>query len=293
MSSPIPPPTLEQVCEKALRLPCSPSLLPQLALALQSDESSANEIERLISLDASLAAATLRLANSAAFGRGGIDTLEGAVFRLGAKEIYRLAALVLVNRWETGSKTALRWEPGDFSRHALCTAIAAEVLAEMTRRVEPQTAYTAGLVTDLGKLALAHCCAGFYPLVRASCAEKKCTWEQAEGEVFGYHHGDVSVRLLQAWKFPETFINTGRFMLRPTEAPATVLPLLSHLHAAKYLATALGPGVTEEGFLVTLHGGFLHEWGFTTEMLERAMPVVLERASARLGEKLTQGVVSI
>jgi HD-like signal output (HDOD) protein len=293
MTNSLQPPTIEQVCDKALRLPCSPSLLPQLALALQSDSSSGTEIERLISLDASLAAATLRLANSAAFGRGGIDTLEGAVFRLGAKEIYRLAALVLVNRWETGTKSALRWEPGDFSRHALCTAIAAEALAEMTGRVDPQAAYTAGLVSDLGKLALAHCCAGFYPTVRAICAAKKCTWELAEVEVLGYHHADVSVRLLQAWKFPETFINTGKFMLRPTEAPAPVLPLLSHLHAAKYLATALGPGVTEEGFLVTLHGGFLAEWGFTSEMLERAMPTVLDRASARLGEKLTQGVVSI
>jgi HD-like signal output (HDOD) protein len=293
MPSPIQPPTIAQVCEKALRLPCSPALLPRLALALQSDSSSATEIERLISLDSSLAAATLRLANSAAFGRGGIDTLEGAIFRLGAKEIYRLAALVLVNRWETGSKAALRWEPGDFSRHALCTAIAAEVLAEMTGRVEPQAAYTAGLVVDLGKLALAHCCADFYPAVRAMCAEKKCTWEQSETAVLGYNHADVSTRLLQVWKFPEGFVGACQYMLRPTEAPPAILPLLSHLHAGKYVATAFGPGVTEEGFLVTLHGGFLQEWGFTAEMLERAMPIVLERASARLGEKLTQGVVSI
>jgi len=287
------PLTIEQVCDKALRLPCSPSLLPRLALALQSDESSAFEIERLISLDASLAAATLRLANSAAFGRGGIDTLEGAIFRLGAKEIYRLAALVLVNRWETGTNKALRWEPGDFSRHALCTAIAAEVLSEMTGRLDPQTAYTAGLVTDLGKLALAHCCAEFYPAVRAFCADKKGTWEQGETAIMGYNHTDVSLRLLKAWKFPESFISAATYMLRPAEAPSTVLPLLAHLHAAKYLATAFGPGVTEEGFLSTLHGGFLREWGFTTELLERAMPVVLERASARLGEKLTQGSVSI
>jgi HD-like signal output (HDOD) protein len=287
------PPTIEQVCEKSLRLPCSPSLLPRLALALQSDESSAAEIERLIALDASLAAATLRLANSAVYSRSSIDSLEEAVFRLGAKEIYRLAALVLVNRWETGANTALRWEPGDFSRHALCTAIAAEVLAEATGRIEPQTAYTAGLVCDLGKLALAHTCAEHYPAVRAFCEQTHCTWEQAERTVLGYHHGDVSVRLLGAWKFPESFVLTAQHMLRPTEAPAAVLPLLAHLHAAKYLATAMGPGVTEDGFLVTLHGGFLREWSFTPEMLEEAMPTVLERAAQRLGEKLSHGPVSI
>ena len=55
----------------------------------------------------------------------------------------------------------------------------------------------------------------------------------------------------------------------------------------------MGPGVTEEGFLVTLHGNFLHEWGFTSEVLEDAMPVVLERATVRLGEKLLHGPVTI
>ncbi|HEY4300145.1 MAG TPA: HDOD domain-containing protein [Candidatus Didemnitutus sp.] len=293
MPAPNQPPTIEHVCEKALRLPCSPALLPRLADALQSDESSALEIERLISLDSSLAVATLRLANSAAFGRGGIETLEGAIFRLGAKEIYRLAALVLISRWELGAQTSLNREPGDFSRHALCTAIAAEVLADRTGRLEPQSAYTAGLVIDLGKLAMAHSGSAFYPAVQAMCVGKKCAWEQAESAIFGYNHGDVSVRLLQAWKFPERFVAAARYMLRPMEAPAEALPLLSHLHAGKYIAMSFGPGVSEDSFLTTLHGSFLQEWGFTAEIMEQAMPIVLERASARLGEKLTQGVVSI
>lgn len=292
MATPVPP-TLDQVCEKALRLPCSPSLLPRLALALQSDDSSATEIERLITLDASLAGATLRLANSAVFGRGTVETVEAAVFRLGAKEIYRLAALVLVSRWEGSGASALRWEPGDFSRHALCTAIAAEVLAGTTERVDPQLAYTAGLVCDLGKLALAHSCGEFYPAVRAYCEKFECTWEQAERAVFGYHHGEASVKLLEAWKFPPIFIQVAAHLSHPAEAPAEALPLLAHLQAAKYLATSMGPGVTEDGFLITVHGSFLAEWGFTPELLEAAMPTVLERAQARLGDKLTTGAVAL
>lgn len=293
MSAPVPPPSIDQVCEKALRLPCSPSLLPRLALVLQSNDSSAVEIERLISVDTSLAAATLRLANSAFFGSGGIDNLEAAILRLGAKEIYRLAALVLVSRWETGSKGLLRWDPGDFSRHALCTAIAAEVLATAMGQIDPQSAYTVGLVCDLGKLALAHTCAEYYPAVRLHCKETGCVWEEAEKHVLGYHQADVSVRLLEAWKFPEAFVKTAQFMLHPADAPESVQPLLAHLHAAKYLATAMGPGVTEEGFLVNVHGDFLNEHGFTSRIMEDAMPLVLERAGSRLGEKLNYGQVTI
>lgn len=292
MSSPLPP-SLDKVCEAALKLPCAPSLLPRLGQALQSDSSSSQDIERLISLDPSLAASTLRLANSAALGRGSVTTVEEAVFRLGAKEIYRLAALALVGRWEGGIKTGLRWSPGDFSRHALCTAIAAEVLAGITERIDPQLAYTAGLVSDMGKLALAHSCHDFYPAVRVCVEQTKCTWEQAERTVLGYHHADAGMRLLKAWNFPALFISAVEHQFAPMSAPAEALPLLAHLHAAKYLATAMGPGVMEEGFLTAIHGNFLTEWGFTTEILDSAMPIVLEKAASRLGEKLSTGAIAL
>jgi len=285
------PPTLEKVCEAALRLPCAPSLLPRLAIALQSDSSSAQEIERLISLDPSLAASTLRLANSAAMTRRKVETVEEAVFRLGAKEIYRLSALALVSRWEN-MLGGLRWNPGDFSRHSLCTAIAAEVLAGTTERIEPQVAYTAGLVCDLGKLALAHCCGDFYPAVRTCVEQTTCTWEQAERTVIGYHHGDAGTRLLKAWRFPDIFVMCVEHQFQPTGAPVAAQPLLAHLQAAKYLAAAMGPGVMEESFKSVMHGAFLKEWGFTSETLEAAMPIVLERAQARLGERLVEGVIT-
>lgn len=246
----------------------------------------------MISLDASLAGATLRLANSAAFARGKVDSLEDAIFRLGAREIFRLAALVLVNRWESSQNLSPRWEPGDFSRHALITAIGAEVLAETTGQVNPRTAYTAGLISDLGKLALAHSCAEFYPTILRYCEQTVSTLEQAERAVLGYHHGDVSARMLQTWNFPAVFVQVAIHQLRPEEAPADVMPLLSHVLAAKYLAVSMGPGVSSDGFLFSVPGGFLTEWGFSSELLEKAMPTVLERASARLADKLTHGAVS-
>ena len=291
MSNPIPP-TIEQVCNAALKLPCAPSLLPRLAEALQSDSSSSQQIERLITLDPSLAASTLRLANSAAVSRGKVESVEEAIFRLGAREIYRLAALALVGRWES-TLGDLRWGAGDFSRHALCTAIAAEVLAGTTERLDPQVAYTAGLVCDLGKLTLAHTCNDFYPAIRAHVEQTQCTWEQGERTMLGYNHADAGMRLLKGWTFPPLFIMAVEHQFQPASAPAEALALLAHLHAAKYLATSMGPGMLEEGFKSTIHGAFLKEWGFTTETLEAAMPIVLERAQSRLGERINVGSMAI
>jgi len=285
------PPTIDQVCERALRLPCSPALLPRLISALQSSDSSADEIASVISIDPGLASATLRLANSAYFGSATpAENVSEAVMRLGQNELYRLAALALVSRWESGVGYG---EAGDFCRHALCTAIAAEVLAESTERVSPPTAYTAGLVCDLGKLALTHACDAFYPAIRAHCAAQHCAWTEAETAVLGYNHVQIGARLLKAWHFPPVLVSVAEHYLRPLQAPAEALPLIAHLHAAKFIATSFGPGVGEEGFLYSLNESFLLEWGFTPEMLQETMPVVHERAAARLKDKLSTGVVTL
>lgn len=292
MSSLLKPPTIEQVCERALGLPCSPAMLPRLINVLVAPDSSANEIADIIMVDSSLASATLRLANSAYFsGSGKADTVADAVIRLGQRELYRLAALALVSRWEAG--TASRGEPGDFCRHALCTALAAEVLAETSERVDPQTAYTAGLVSDLGKLAIAHACAQFFPAIRTHCATRGGTWSQAEREVLGYTHAEVGARLLRMWSFSPLMVASAEFGECPRQAPEEALSLLAHLHAAKYIATSLGPGVTEDGFLFELDTPFLIEWGFSPELLQETMAIVHERAKARLQDKLTHGAVAM
>jgi putative nucleotidyltransferase with HDIG domain len=287
------PPTLDWVCTQALSLPCSPTLLPRLIATLQQEDSTATEVEALIRLDSALAVATLRLANSAAMGIGHpVASLEEAIIQLGHREIYRLAALALVHRWESSHGEALGWEPGDFCRRALCTALAAESLARKTGRVDPQIAYTAGLITDIGKLALAHACASFYPAIRAFCAQTHCTWEQAERSVLGYHHAEVGARLLRAWKFPEVFALCVDHQVRPAQAPEEAQQMLAHIHAAMYIATAMGPGTSDDSFYTAVHGGFLSEAGITPELLETTMATVLPLAHARLGDRLTHGAVS-
>ena len=288
-----PPPSIEEVCTQALRLPCSPALLPKLSLALQSDSSSTDEIGKLIQIDATLASATLRLANSAFFGGTGrsVDSLEQAILRLGAREIYRLAALALVNRWPVPANSGCQWEPGDFSRHALCTAIAAEALAEITGKIDPSVAYTAGLVHELGKLAVAHSCGAFFPRVRLLQQQRHLTWEQAEKEILGYAHAEVGARLLRAWRFPELMILAAEYQHRPAQAPVPALPLLAHLHAGRYVAASMGPGISEDGFLIQVNGHFLLEWNFTTALLEEAMMLAVERASKCLGENLSHGTI--
>jgi HD-like signal output (HDOD) protein len=287
-------PTIETVCEHAVRLPSAPSLLPRLIAVLEDENSGAEDVERIIQVDTALSASTLRLANSAFFGAGhAVGSVAEAIMRLGQKEIYRLAALALVNRWGGGAgRDAYGGDPGDSCRHALCTALAAEVLAERTGRVDPQVAYTAGLVCDIGKLAVAFSCSAHFPAIRAHQAANACTWAKSEQSVLGYDQTQVAARLLRSWRFPEPLVLAAEFCSRPADAPGAARPLAALLHAAKLLATSFGPGVSEEGFLFEIREDVLNEAGYTADVLEAALPTVLERASARLHEKLTHGAVT-
>ena len=167
------------------------------------------------------------------------------------------------------------------------------MLAESTELVDPQTAYTAGLVGDLGKLAVAHGCAAFFPAIRGHCAAQGCTWAQAERDVLGFDHAEVGARLLKAWAFPEVLALAAEYCERPAEAPAPSLPLLAHLHAGRYIATSFGPGVAEDGFLFELNTPFLMEWGLSPELLEEAMMTVHDRAKQRLQDKLSHGALAV
>ena len=64
------PPTLDEVCSQAVKLPTAPSLMPRLISVLNDPDSSAEDVQEIIQVDPALTATTLRLANSAFFGGG-------------------------------------------------------------------------------------------------------------------------------------------------------------------------------------------------------------------------------
>lgn len=284
-------PSLSEVCTQAMGLPSAPVLMPRILEILAREDSSVSEFEGVIRLDTSLAASTLRLANSAYFaaGHSRVETLEEAIQRLGQREIYRLAALALTGRWMNTSAEGYRWEASDFCRFALVTAVGAECLAERTGGVDPQAAYTAGLIYEVGKLALAYSCGPHFGDIRRHQREKGVTWLEAERAVLGYTHAQVGAMLLRKWNFPASLVAVAEHNPPTPSVPAESMPLVIHVHAARFLASAMGPGAAEDGFLFEINAPLLSEWGFTAEMLTATLPDVFDRSSRLMQEKLSYG----
>jgi HD-like signal output (HDOD) protein len=285
--------TFDQVCARALSLPCSPALLPRLISLLEKPDSAIEELAALIQLDPVLASATVRMANSVYFSGGSsVETVAEAVMRLGARELYRLAALSLASRWMSIEADGYRWEAGDFCRASLVKAVAAEALAQRTGLADPALAYTCGLVHDIGKLAVAFSCAPSFAAIRARTAATHCTWLMAETAELGFNHAGVSARLLSEWRFPEACVAVAANN-PPTQDNLTPvqLTLAAHVHAAQHLAAALGVGQGEDAFLYEINPDLLNGQGLSPDIMEATLPVVLERVAKLLGERLNVGTI--
>jgi putative nucleotidyltransferase with HDIG domain len=281
---------LSRVIEQARQLPCAPWLLPKLMSLLEDPDASAADVEDLIKVDSGLAAATLRLANSAYFAKTGVcDSFSDAIVRLGFGEVYRLVTTKMASRWLSNPAEGYGWQPGDLYRHSLTVAVAADLLAKRSGLLKPELAYTAGLLHDVGKLALAYVAADAFPELRECQAREQCAWREAEHRFFGYDHCDVGGELLDAWSFPANLVEVVRFYTRPRLAAPEHQALVTHIHAAKHLALCIGTGVGEDGFSTEIDEPFLRENGFGPESLETLLPEVLMVSTTLLSGE-AQGV---
>ncbi|MFK7885360.1 MAG: HDOD domain-containing protein [Gammaproteobacteria bacterium] len=109
------------------------------------------ELEAAISLDPAFSLRALALANSAFYSQQHeISTLRDALVVLGAEVVHNLAASLLARALHDSPKTVdeVLWE------HCHAVGLASQMLAETHRRVSPRSAFAAGLLHDIGILAL-------------------------------------------------------------------------------------------------------------------------------------------
>lgn len=187
----------------------------QLRMLLQDPDTGMDEIVQLIRLDPALTFHVVRMSNSVIFGlREHTDSLEGAVGRVGFREIYRLVGLAATQQVCQRDLMNYRLKASRLWENAVATAAAAEVLA-IPAGVNPGLAYTAGLLRTLGRVIVDGSAVGRvyrgeseWPLV--------ADWERA---TFGITAAEVTAVLLEHWRFPADIVDSVRGHLDPFARP--------------------------------------------------------------------------
>jgi HD-like signal output (HDOD) protein len=196
-------PELRKRVEKLRSLPSSPAVLKPLLdlLRLPPDEIELGQVVQLVSYEKTIAAQLLRIANSPLYARARpAESIQSAIFTLG---IQRIEDILLSNCF-SNLVPASKWvvDPGVFWRHSFGCALVCREFAERIGYHDPDKAYLAGLLHDLGIIVNSLAYTEEYRPVLAAAVQNGRPLHEQEKETLGFTHCESGVILAKTWQLP-------------------------------------------------------------------------------------------
>jgi putative nucleotidyltransferase with HDIG domain len=194
--------------DRVIGLPLAPIATTQLLNLLDEPEQDLDQVGALLREEPSLTWKILKWRGCASLGANepARCNLE-VVHRLGFEEVYRLVAVLVTASTFLQVKTSGGLNVDKLWSHSLSSAVAAATIASCIHESE-NTAFTAGLLHDIGKLIFVAVEGPKYgELLRlhGDCGRKL---RRAEQMVFGVDHPALGARLLSRWGLPENIVST-------------------------------------------------------------------------------------
>lgn len=172
-------------------------------------EVSFSELEDLISLDPGLTAKILKVANSALYARQQqISRLQTAISLMGFKAIKSLVMLITAsNMFQKSAGTPFYKY---FWQHSLITAFIAKKLTDIAglQRLKEE-AFLAGLLHDIGQLALYESQPGGYDFIMEYINQDEQATCKQEISQFGADHLSVGRKIMESWNFPSIYADVA------------------------------------------------------------------------------------
>ena len=191
---------LTQKVKEVLALPFSVVKIIKLC---NDPSANANELEKPVLSDPAIAAVILQRANSAAFANVGQTTsIQRAIMRIGMRTTRNIAASFSVFKLFSKEEKSFGFDRIAFWAHSLTTGICARTIAELLKYPQPEDAFLAGLLHDIGKMVLDDFLnEEFDKVLRISNRDDMPMWT-AEQSIFGGNHAYFGSKIASSWGFP-------------------------------------------------------------------------------------------
>lgn len=244
---------VDAVIERLDALPTPSPLAMRLLAAANDETTSARDLVEIIRQDSALTGKVLSLCRRGPRGRQlDVASLDRAVVLLGFAAV-RTAALSVEFVSTLGSATSSNVRGFDacrFWRHALAKAIVAEGVARHVRgadsegdRVDPGRAFVAGLLHDLGALALSRAAPALFDRACEESERGGRPLDACAESVLGISASTAGARLAARWNLPDELQELLRLRAvdpRHVVSPHRPLLLLAELSDRVVRARHLG-----------------------------------------------------
>ncbi len=197
---------VKRVVSNVRNLPTPPIVFHQIQKVINDPNVSAEQIASILAEDPAMSVKVLRLTNSAFYGLSReIESVKHAVIIVGLEAIKNLVLSASVLDMFKGKSIDDDFQD-KFWRHSLATAFGCRLLAKRLRdkcMVDPDSAFSAGLLHDVGKIVLVCFLDQEYREFKEARDNNKTAMDfEIEQELFGFTHAEIGAFLTEQWKIP-------------------------------------------------------------------------------------------
>jgi len=186
-------------------IPTQPDVLVRLSLLLAEDSVDLGEVSLLISSDMALAAAVLKVVNSAMYGlRGRVQSVQQAITYLGTREV---ASVTFEMGLRAVFPPAPELEPL-WQRSRVRGLLMGRIGNELA--VDPWASHSAGLFEECGKAVMyRHLTERYGPMLASAGSDEDLL--MAEQEAFGISHDALGAALCESWGLAPAAVDSVRY----------------------------------------------------------------------------------
>ena len=240
---------------------------------------SANDLQRIISLDPVLTARVLKLINSAYYSPGvSITSLTRAIVMLGLNTVKNLAlSFAIIENFRNNGSFPI-FSPDEFWTHSLCVGVIAKSIAASKGDIPQglETFFVAGLLHDLGKIPLNRQFPEEYYRAWGNAEKNQDTLRDSEIKLFGLDHCTVGRMIAKKWRLGSTLVETLSHHHNPVESSKVDRDFVFTISLANQLANHLSIGnagdcVTDNQLVEYLNGKVGVEWTMLHELGETVL----------------------
>ena len=207
-----------KISQKIRDLPTLPMIAAQIFQVTNDPDATVEDLQEIISADHVVTGRILRAVNSAYYGfPRQIDVLSKAIVILGFNNVRSLALSVSIMEMYP-RKSPTRFNYGELWAHAIGTAHCARAIAKIHNPRNIEQYFVAGLLHDIGIIALNQCFRSEFMECVDAAQEQKRPLYKVESEKFEFNHAEVSGFIADKWLLPEPLAEAVAFHHNPKKS---------------------------------------------------------------------------
>ncbi|MGQ9643084.1 MAG: HDOD domain-containing protein [Ignavibacterium sp.] len=191
-----------KIISNILNLTVIPKVVFELMKILDNPNTTAHELNKIISKDQALVTKILSVANSPLYGlQRKVSTIDFAILVLGFKELKSIISVISISD-ALKNKTDKYLNQKEFMLHSYMVGSASKKIAKDMGFQNNGEAFIAGFLHDIGISIVHRYLHSNFAMIYDLMESQKLSFRDAEIEVNGMTHEEIGSFLLEKWNFP-------------------------------------------------------------------------------------------